>query len=63
MLASMRFTTKVLYATRIMIDIAQLEENVDLARTHTPISERQMAELHERTESIASRSLWFRRDA
>jgi aryl-alcohol dehydrogenase-like predicted oxidoreductase len=44
-------------------DIPQLEENIELARSFTPISERQMADLHERTESIASRSLWFRRDA
>lgn len=44
-------------------DIAQLEENVELARSFTPISTRQMAELHERTKPVASQSLFFRRDA
>jgi aryl-alcohol dehydrogenase-like predicted oxidoreductase len=44
-------------------DLAQLEDNVELARTFTPISERQMVGLHERTKPIASRALWFRRDA
>ena len=43
--------------------IAQLEENVELARTHIPISAQQMAALHERTKPIASQALWFRRDA
>ena len=43
--------------------IAQLEENVELARTHTPINAQQMAALHERTKPIASQALWFRRDA
>ena len=43
--------------------IEMLEENIELARSFQPISERQMAELHERTKPIASRSLWFRRDA
>lgn len=43
--------------------IAQLEENVELARTHTPISDTQMTALHARTKPIASRALWFRRGA
>ena len=44
-------------------DIAQLEENVELARGFTPISDRQMVDLHERTKPIAGQSLFFRRDA
>ena len=44
-------------------DIPQLEENISLARSFTPISDRQMADLHERTKPVASQSLFFRRDA
>jgi aryl-alcohol dehydrogenase-like predicted oxidoreductase len=41
--------------------IAQLEENVQLARDFTPLSERQMAALTQKTEPIARQSLFFRR--
>ena len=43
--------------------IAMLEENVQLAREFTPISDKQMAALHDRTKPVAKESLWFRRDA
>lgn len=41
--------------------IAQLEENVDLSRSFTPLSETQMAALEKKTESIARQALFFRR--
>ena len=41
--------------------IAQVEENVQLARAFTPISETQMAELADRTEPIKRQALFFRR--
>lgn len=44
-------------------DVAQLEENVELARTFNPINATQMAALHERTKPVASRALFFRRGA
>ena len=40
--------------------IAQLEENVQLARDFTPLSEAQMAGLTGRTEPIAKQALFFR---
>lgn len=40
--------------------IAQLEENVQLARDFTPLSQTQMAGLTERTQPIAKQSLFFR---
>jgi aryl-alcohol dehydrogenase-like predicted oxidoreductase len=43
--------------------LTQLEENVELARTFTPINAAQMAAIHERTKPIASECLWFRRGA
>ena len=43
--------------------IAQLEENIELARTFTPINAAQMADLHQRTEADARDCLWFRRGA
>jgi len=41
--------------------IAQLEENVKLAREFTPITQAQMAALTEKSESIARDALFFRR--
>lgn len=41
--------------------IAQLEENVKLAREFTPISQTQMASLTEKTQDIARDALFFRR--
>jgi aryl-alcohol dehydrogenase-like predicted oxidoreductase len=41
-------------------NIAQLEENVDIARGFTPLSQSQMAELHEAAEPVAKQSLFFR---
>ena len=41
--------------------VAQLEENVSLAREFTPLSESQMAALTEKTEPIAKQALFFRR--
>jgi hypothetical protein len=41
--------------------VAQLEENVELTRRFTPLSELQMATLVARTEPIARQALFFRR--
>jgi aryl-alcohol dehydrogenase-like predicted oxidoreductase len=41
--------------------VAQLEENVRLAREFTPLSEQQLAALAQRTEPIAQQALFFRR--
>jgi aryl-alcohol dehydrogenase-like predicted oxidoreductase len=41
--------------------IAQLEENVQLARDFTPLSERQLASLSEKAEPVARQALFFRR--
>jgi hypothetical protein len=41
--------------------VAQLEENVELARTFTPLSAAQMAALEERVEPIQRQALFFRR--
>ncbi len=40
--------------------IAQLEENVNLAREYTPLSGQQMASLHGRAETVSQQSLFFR---
>jgi len=40
--------------------VAQLEENVALARAYTPLSISQMATLEAKTEPVASQSLFFR---
>jgi aryl-alcohol dehydrogenase-like predicted oxidoreductase len=40
--------------------VAQLEENVSLARQYTPLSGSQMASLEAKTESVASQALFFR---
>ncbi|MDE3103687.1 MAG: aldo/keto reductase [Acidobacteriota bacterium] len=40
--------------------IAQLEENIALAREFTPLSSQQMAALHEKTAPVAKQSLFFR---
>jgi hypothetical protein len=42
-------------------NVAQLEENVQLARDFTPLSERQLADLSAKTESVARQALFFRR--
>ena len=41
--------------------IAQLEENVQLARDFTPLSERQLATLTQKAEPVARQALFFRR--
>jgi predicted aldo/keto reductase-like oxidoreductase len=41
--------------------IAQLEENVQLARDFTPLSERQLAFLSEKAQPVARQALFFRR--
>lgn len=41
--------------------IAQLEENIRLAREFTPLNDTQMATLVERTEPIHRQALFFRR--
>ncbi len=41
--------------------IAQLEENVQLARDFTPLSERQLATLTEKAQPVARQALFFRR--
>jgi aryl-alcohol dehydrogenase-like predicted oxidoreductase len=40
--------------------VAQLEENVQLAREFTPLSEQQMAALAQKTEPISQQALFFR---
>ena len=40
--------------------VAQVEECVQLAREFTPLSERQMTELAQKTEPIARQALFFR---
>ena len=41
--------------------IAQVEENVELAREFTPLSATQLAELEARSEPVARQALFFRR--
>jgi predicted aldo/keto reductase-like oxidoreductase len=41
--------------------VAQLEENVQLAKEFTPLSETQVAALHAKTASVARQALFFRR--
>jgi hypothetical protein len=41
--------------------IAQLEENVQLARDFTPLSEKQMVALNQKAEPVARQALFFRR--
>jgi predicted aldo/keto reductase-like oxidoreductase len=41
--------------------VAQLEENVQLARDFTPLSERQLAALSEKAQPVARQALFFRR--
>lgn len=40
--------------------VAQLEENVALAREFTPLSEPQMAAITDKTKPVAEQALWFR---
>jgi len=40
--------------------VAQLEDNVALAREFTPLSEAQMAAITEKTKPVAEQALWFR---
>ena len=42
-------------------DIAQLEENIEIARSFNPLSENQLAELERRAEPVHRQSLFFRR--
>jgi uncharacterized protein len=42
-------------------NIAQIEENVQLARDFTPLSERQLASLSEKAQPVARQALFFRR--
>ncbi len=42
--------------------IAQLEENVKLAREFTPLNDKQLAELTERVEPVSKQSVFFRFD-
>ena len=41
--------------------VAQLEENVELGRSFTPLSDEQMHRLEARTQPIARQALFFRR--
>ena len=41
--------------------VAQLEENIQLARTFTPLNDTQMASLVERTQPVHRQALFFRR--
>jgi aryl-alcohol dehydrogenase-like predicted oxidoreductase len=40
--------------------VAQLEENVQLAKEFTPLSQQQLAQLSERTQPVAKQALFFR---
>jgi uncharacterized protein len=40
--------------------VAQLEQNVQLAREFTPLSEAQMATLSEKAKPVAQQALFFR---
>jgi aryl-alcohol dehydrogenase-like predicted oxidoreductase len=40
--------------------IAQLEENVQLAREFTPLNQKQMAALTEKAQPVSKQSLFFR---
>jgi aryl-alcohol dehydrogenase-like predicted oxidoreductase len=40
--------------------VAQLEENIQLARGFTPLSEQQMASLQEKAEPVSKQALFFR---
>ena len=42
-------------------DIPQLEENIEIARSFTPLSDKQLAGLEERAEPIHKQALFFRR--
>jgi hypothetical protein len=42
-------------------DVAQLEENIKIAREFTPLNEQQMAALAQKTEPVARQALFFRR--
>jgi hypothetical protein len=41
-------------------NLAQLEENVQIAREFTPLSQSQMASLNQLAEPVAKQSLFFR---
>jgi len=40
--------------------VAQLEQNVQLAREFTPLNQQQMAALNEKAEPVSKQSLFFR---
>jgi len=40
--------------------IAQLEENIQIARDFTPLSERQMTQIARRAEPVSKQALFFR---
>jgi uncharacterized protein len=62
MAEAMQFTLSLPVSTVIIgcDNIAQLEENVRIARDFTPLSESQMAALNERAAPVAKQSLFFR---
>lgn len=59
---AMRFTLTHPVSTVIVgcDNLAQLEENVQIAREFTPLSQTQMAALNELTAPVAKQSLFFR---
>jgi aryl-alcohol dehydrogenase-like predicted oxidoreductase len=62
MAEAMQFTLSLPVSTVIVgcDNIAQLEENVQIARDFTPLSQSQMAALNERAAPVAKQSLFFR---
>ncbi|HVN76385.1 MAG TPA: aldo/keto reductase [Thermoanaerobaculaceae bacterium] len=60
---AIRFTLSLPVSTVIVgcDTVAQLEENVQLARSFTPLTEAQMGELEVRTEPVMRQALFFRR--
>jgi len=43
--------------------VKQLEENVEIARTFTPMPAAEMAKLEQMTSTYVADALWFRKDA
>ena len=59
---SMYYTLSLPVSTAIVgcDSVAQLEENVQLAREFTPLSEKQLAALVEKTGPVSKQALFFR---
>ncbi len=58
----MRYSLSLAVSTVIIgcDSIAQLQENVGLAREFTPLNQQQMAELTEKAQPVSKQALFFR---